>query len=149
MKKGDNKVIGRDEIKKVLPHREPFLLIDEITEVTAGKSASAVWHVRADYDIFRGHFPGNPVLPGVLMVEALAQTGAYAILLDEQFRGKLALFGGIDGVKFRGLVRPGDDLVLHSDLIRISSFGGKAKVLASVNGKTVCEGEILFAFAKE
>lgn len=142
-------MIGRDEIKKVLPHREPFLLIDEITEVQVGKSAKAVWHVREDYDVFRGHFPGNPVLPGVLMVEALAQTGAYAILLDEKFKGKLALFGGIDGVKFRGLVRPGDDLVLEAELKRISSFGGKAQARASVDGKTVCEGEIMFAFAKE
>lgn len=142
-------MIGREEIKKVLPHREPFLLIDEIMEVEVGKSAKAVWHVREDYDVFRGHFPGNPVLPGVLMVEALAQTGAYAILLDEKFKGKLALFGGIDGVKFRGLVRPGDDLVLEADLKRISSFGGKAAARASVDGKTVCEGEIMFAFAKE
>lgn len=142
-------MIGRDEIKKVLPHREPFLLIDEITEVEVGKSAKAVWHVREEYDVFRGHFPGNPVLPGVLMVEALAQTGAYAILLDEKFKGKLALFGGIDGVKFRGLVRPGDDLVLEAQLVRISSFGGKAQARASVDGKTVCEGEIMFAFAKE
>lgn len=142
-------MIGRDEIKKVLPHREPFLLIDEIIEVQVGKSAKAVWHVREDYDVFRGHFPGNPVLPGVLMVEALAQAGAYAILLDEKFKGKLALFGGIDGVKFRGLVRPGDDLVLEAELVRISSFGGKAQARASVDGKTVCEGEIMFAFAKE
>ncbi len=142
-------MIGREEIKKVLPHREPFLLIDEIMEVEVGKSAKAVWHVRADYDVFRGHFPGKPVLPGVLMVEALAQTGAYAILLDEKFRGKLALFGGIDGVKFRGQVRPGDDLVLEAELKRISSFGGKAAARASVDGKTVCEGEIMFAFAKE
>jgi 3-hydroxyacyl-[acyl-carrier-protein] dehydratase len=142
-------MIGREDIKKVLPHREPFLLIDEILKVEVGKSATAVWHVREDYDIFRGHFPGNPVLPGVLMVEALAQTGAYAILLDEKFRGKLALFGGIDGVKFRGLVRPGDDLVLEAELTRISSFGGKAQARASVDGKTVCEGGILFAFAKE
>jgi 3-hydroxyacyl-[acyl-carrier-protein] dehydratase len=142
-------MIDREEIKKVLPHREPFLLIDEIMEVEVGKSAKAVWHVREEYDVFRGHFPGNPVLPGVLMVEALAQTGAYAILLDEKFKGKLALFGGIDGVKFRGLVRPGDDLVLEADLKRISSFGGKAAARASVDGKTVCEGEIMFAFAKE
>jgi len=142
-------MIGREEIKKVLPHREPFLLIDEIIEVEEGKSATAVWHVKEDFFAFRGHFPGNPVLPGVLMVEALAQAGAYAILLDEKFRGKLALFGGIDGVKFRGLVRPGDDLVLEAELTRISSLGGKAKARASVNGKTICEGEIMFAFARE
>lgn len=142
-------MIGREEIKKVLPHREPFLLIDEILEVEIGKSATAVWHVREDYDVFRGHFPGNPVLPGVLMVEALAQTGAYAILKEERFRGKLAVFGGIDGVKFRGMVRPGDDLILRAELTRLSSIGGKADVHATVDGKTVCAGGIMFAFAKE
>ncbi|MEI6101073.1 MAG: 3-hydroxyacyl-ACP dehydratase FabZ [Eubacteriales bacterium] len=142
-------MIGREDIKKVLPHREPFLLIDEILEVEVGKSATAVWHVREDFFAFPGHFPGNPVLPGVLMVEALAQTGAYAILLQEEFKGKLALFGGINGVKFRGMVRPGDDLILHSELTRISSMGGKAIAKATVNGKTICEGEIMFVFAKE
>jgi 3-hydroxyacyl-[acyl-carrier-protein] dehydratase len=142
-------MIGREEIKKVLPHREPFLLIDEILEVEIGKSATAVWHVKEDFDVFRGHFPGNPVLPGVLMVEALAQTGAYAILLEERFKGKLAVFGGIDGVKFRGMVRPGDDLILHAELKRLSSIGGKADVIATVDGKTICSGEIMFAFAKE
>jgi 3-hydroxyacyl-[acyl-carrier-protein] dehydratase len=142
-------MIGREEIKKVLPHREPFLLIDEILEVEVGKSATAVWHVREDFFAFEGHFPGNPVLPGVLMVEALAQAGAYAILREERFQGKLAVFGGIDGVKFRGMVRPGDDLILHAELKRLSSIGGKADVQATVDGKTICAGEIMFAFAKE
>ena len=139
-------MFGREEIKQVLPHREPFLLIDEILECEVGVSAKGVWHVRDDFFAFPGHFPGNPVLPGVLIMEALAQTGAYAILRDEKYAGKLALFGGIDKAKFRGMVKPGDDLVLNAKLIRASSLGGKAEVFAEVNGKTVCSGEIMFAF---
>ena len=141
-------MISRDEIKKVLPHREPFLLLDEILEFEAGKWARAVWHLKEDYDVFRGHFPGQPILPGVLIVEALAQAGAFAILNDEKFAGKLALFGGINEVKFRGQVKPGDSLILYSELTRASAFGGKANVCAKVDDKVVCEGEILFAFAK-
>ncbi len=139
--------MDREGIKQILPHREPFLLIDEILECEVGKRAKAVWHITEDLDFFRGHFPGRPILPGVLMAEALAQTGAVAILQDERFAGRLAVFGGIDKMKFRGMVTPGMDLVLETEMIRLSSVGGKGIGRATVDGKVVCEGEIMFAFA--
>ncbi len=140
-------LIDKEGIKGIIPHREPFLLIDEIIEYEVAKSATAVWHITEDLYFFKGHFPGNPVLPGVLMVEALAQTGAVAILQDERFKGKLALFGGINKIRFRGMVKPGDDLILYTELIKISKYGGTGSVRATVNDKVVCEGEILFVFA--
>jgi 3-hydroxyacyl-[acyl-carrier-protein] dehydratase len=141
-------MISKEEIKKVLPHREPFLLIDEILEYEEAKSAVGVWHLSHDYPVFKGHFPGNPVLPGVLMVEALAQTGAYAMLKSPEFAGKLALFGGIKTMKFRKTAKPGDDLILKCEIIRKSSVGGTGSVRAEINGECVCEGEIMFVFAK-
>ena len=142
-------MIDREKIKKVLPHREPFALVDEITACVPGESAEGVWHLTEDYPVFKGHFPGNPMLPGVLMVEALAQTGAYAMLVCPEFAGKLALFGGIKSMKFRGQVKPGDDLILKCNIIRKSSIGGTGAVRAEVNGKCACEGEIMFVFVKE
>lgn len=139
--------MDREEIKQILPHRDPFLLIDEVLECEVGKRAKAVWHITEDLYFFKGHFPGRPILPGVLMAEALAQTGAVAILQDERFRGRLAVFGGIDQMKFRGMVTPGMDLILETEMTRLSSVGGKGRAKATVNGKVVCEGEIMFAFA--
>ena len=142
-------MIDREGIKNILPHRDPFLLVDEIIECEVGKSATGVWHVSPDFYAFKGHFPGRPILPGVLITEALAQTGAVAILQDERYKGKLAVFGAIKDAKFRGMVLPGDDLYLHAELLKLSSLGGKANVEAKVNGKVVCQGEIMFAFARE
>lgn len=141
--------MNREEIKQILPHRDPFLLIDEVEECEVGKRTKAVWRITEDLPFFRGHFPGRPVLPGVLMAEALAQAGAVAILQDERFAGRLAVFGGIDKMRFRGMVSPPCDLVLETEITRLSSVGGKGKGRASVDGRTVCEGEILFAFAPE
>ena len=142
-------MIGIEEIKQVLPHREPFALVDEILEYEPEVSATGVWHLTEDFPVFKGHFPGNPVLPGVLMVEALAQTGAFAMLKSPNFAGKLALFGGIKSMKFRKTAVPGDDLILKCQIIKKSSFGGTGAVRAEVNGECVCEGEIMFVFAKE
>lgn len=140
-------MIDREGIKKILPHRDPFLLIDEVTECEPGKGARAVWHITEDLPFFKGHFPGRPILPGVLMAESLAQTGAVAILSDEKFKGRLALFGGIDKMRFRGMVEPGTDLELETEITRLSSVGGRGKGTARANGKVVCEGELMFAFA--
>jgi len=131
----------------VLPHRPPFLLVDELVAVEPGQRATARWTPRADMAIFEGHFPGRPTLPGVLMVEALAQTGACAVLLDERYVGKLPLFGGVDGVRFRRQVLPGEVLDLEVEMTRLSARAGKGHGRASVNGQTACEADLLFVMA--
>lgn len=141
--------IDQEGIKKIIPHRDPFLFLDEVVECEVAKRTKAIWRIREDLFCFQGHFPGNPILPGVLIAEALAQAGAVAILQDERFKDRLAVFGGIDGVRFRGMVKPGDDLVLETEILRLSAMGGKGRVKATVDGKVVCEGEILFVLVKQ
>src|SRR4051794_23554619 len=129
----------------LLPHRAPFLLVDEITEIVPGTSAAGVWRLTGDEAFFAGHFPGRPTLPGVLMVEAIAQVGAYAVLSSPDVApGKLPLFGGVDGVRFRQQVVPGDTLELEVTLGRMSARAGKGKGRATVNGKLACEADLLF-----
>ena len=142
-------VLNQEEIKQIIPHRAPFLFLDEVLECEVAKRTKAVWRIREDLFCFKGHFPGNPILPGVLITEALAQAGAVAIRQDDKYKGRLAVFGGIDRVRFRGMVKPGDDLVLETEILRLSAMGGKGKVKATVDGKTVCEGEILFVLTKQ
>lgn len=142
-------ILDQEGIKKIIPHRDPFLFLDEILECEVAKRTKALWRIREDLFCFKGHFPGNPILPGVLITEALAQAGAVAILQDERFKGRLAVFGGIDGVRYRGMVKPGDDLILETEMLRLSTMGGKGKVKATVDGKVVCEGEILFVLVKQ
>ncbi|MDG2908048.1 MAG: 3-hydroxyacyl-ACP dehydratase FabZ [Acidimicrobiales bacterium] len=132
---------------QVLPHRAPFLFLTEVTELEVGVSASGHWLLTGDEDFFGGHFPGRPTLPGVLQCESIAQLGAYALLSDPAFSGRLALFGGIDKVRFRRQVLPGDRLDLHVDLGRMSARAGKGSGRASVEGETACECELLFVFA--
>ena len=132
---------------QVIPHRAPFLFLTEVTELEVGVSASGHWLLTGDEDFFVGHFPGRPTLPGVLQCESIAQLGAYALLSDPAFSGRLALFGGIDKVRFRRQVLPGDRLDLHGDLGRVSARAGKGSGRASVEGETACECELLFVFA--
>ena len=128
----------------VLPHRPPFLFVDEIVEVEPGQHAAGRWHLRGDEAFFAGHFPGRPTLPGVLMVEALAQVGAIAVLLEPRYTGKLPLFGGIDVVRFRRQVSPGETLDLHVEMGRLSARAGKGHGTASVGGEVACEVDLLF-----
>ena len=128
----------------ILAHRPPFLFVDEITALVPGQSGSGVWPLTGDEWFFSGHFPGRPTLPGVLMCEAIAQMGAIAVLTDERFAGKLPLFGGLDGARFRRQVLPGDTLELHVELGRMSSRAGKGTGRAVLRGETACECELMF-----
>ena len=128
----------------MLPHRPPFLFVDEIVDVEPGQSAHGRWTLTGDEAFFAGHFPGRPTLPGVLMVEALAQVGAIALLTDPRYEGKLPLFGGIDRARFRRQVVPGDTLDLAVTLGRMSARAGMGSGLASVDGAKACEAELFF-----
>ena len=129
---------------ELIPHREPFLFVDLLVALVPGQSATGLWHLTGDEDFFVGHFPGRPTLPGVLMCEAIAQVGACAILSDEKFKGKLPLFGGLDGARFRRQVSPGDVLEMSVQLGRMSALAGKGTGVAKVNGEIACECELLF-----
>lgn len=132
------------DIMSVLPHRPPFLLIDRIEEVVPGEKVVAIKNVTMNEPFFTGHFPGEPVMPGVLIVEAMAQAGAYAVLSMDEYKGKLAFFGGIDKAKFRRKVVPGDTLRIEVEIIKLKSIAGIGKGTAYVDGKKACEAEITF-----
>jgi 3-hydroxyacyl-[acyl-carrier-protein] dehydratase len=136
-------LLGRREIEEILPHRDPFLLIDEVLELVPGERVVARKRVtEADC---AGHFPGNPIMPGVKMVEALAQCGAVAVLSQEENKGKLALFAGIDDVRFKRVVRPGDLLTLQCDVEAVRGPIGKGKARATVDGELAVRGTLTFA----
>jgi 3-hydroxyacyl-[acyl-carrier-protein] dehydratase len=137
--------LGRAEIEAILPHREPFLLIDEIVELELGVRAVARKTVRDDEWYLTGHFPGRPIMPGVLIVEAMAQTGAVAVLSEEENRGRLALFAGIDDVRFKRLVLPGDELELTCVLERVRGPIGKGRATAHVGDELAARGTLTFA----
>ena len=136
-------MLNREEIEKIIPQRDPFLMIDEVEEYVPGESAIAYKNVREDEWYFKGHFPGNPIMPGVLITESLAQTGAVAILGMEENKGKNALFGGID--KFKKMVVPGDRLKLEVKIIKRKGPIGVGEAVATVDGKIAAKGELTFA----
>ena len=138
-------MLNKDEIKDIIPQREPFLMIDEVEEYVPGESAVAYKNVNEEEWYFKGHFPGNPIMPGVLICESLAQTGAVAILSMEENKGKNALFGGIDKMKFKKMVVPGDRLKLEVKIIKQKGPIGVGEAIASVDGKIAAKGELTFA----
>jgi 3-hydroxyacyl-[acyl-carrier-protein] dehydratase len=136
---------GRDEIETILPHREPFLLIDEVTELEPGRRVVARRDVKADDWWFPGHFPERPVMPGVLIVEAMAQAGAVAVLIEEANRGKIAFFAGIDDCRFKRVVEPGDVLTLVCDIDTVRGPIGRGKATAHVGSELAARGILTFA----
>ena len=138
-------MLNKEEIKKIIPQREPFLMIDEVEQYVPGESCTAYKKVREEEYYFKGHFPGNPIMPGVLIVESLAQTGAVAILSMEENKGKNALFGGIDKLRFKKQVVPGNVLKLEVKIIKRKGPIGVGEAIATVDGKLAVKGELTFA----
>lgn len=139
--------LNSNEIQKIIPHRYPFLLIDRIIELEPGHSAKAIKNVTVNEPFFAGHFPEYHVMPGVLIVEALAQAGAVTILSMDEYKGKLALFAGIDKCKFKYQVKPGDQLILEAEVISKRGVLGVAKGIAKVGDKIACEAVLKFAIS--
>jgi 3-hydroxyacyl-[acyl-carrier-protein] dehydratase len=134
-----------DALVAMLPQKPPFRFVDSVDAVEFAVSIVARYRVTGDEAFLQGHFPGNPILPGVIQIEALAQAGALTLLGDERYAGRLALFGGVDKVRFRRVVRPGDELLLEVTVERLSARGGWAQARSSVDGTTTCEARMFFA----
>jgi 3-hydroxyacyl-[acyl-carrier-protein] dehydratase len=140
-----NTPFGREQIEEILPHREPFLLLDEVLELVPGSHVVARKTVREDEWYLAGHFPGRPVMPGVLIVEAMAQAGAVAVLIEEQNRGKIAFFAGIDDCRFKRVVSPGDVLTLTCEIDSVRGPVGRGKATAHVGDELAARGTLTFA----
>jgi 3-hydroxyacyl-[acyl-carrier-protein] dehydratase len=140
--------LGPAEIRELIPHRYPFLLVDRIEELEPGVRAVGIKNVSQNEPFFQGHFPDYPVMPGVLIIEALAQVGAVGVMAGGEHQDKLALFAGIDGVRFRRQVLPGDVLTLEVEIGRLKGRAGRGTGRATVGDERVCEAELMFAFAE-
>ena len=139
--------LGPAQIRELIPHRYPFLLVDRIEEIEPGVRAVGLKNVTQNEPFFQGHFPDYPVMPGVLIIEAMAQVGAVGVMAGREHRDRLALFAGIDGVRFRRQVLPGDVLRMEVEITRLKGMVGRGKGRATVDGERVCEAELMFAFA--
>ena len=133
------------EIMSMIPHRYPFLLIDRITECVPGKYSKGYKTLTMNEPFFQGHFPGNPIMPGVLQAEALAQMGAGILMTTEEYKGKLVVYAGIDNCRFKSIVRPGDRLDMHVELTKVRGPIIKAHGKATVDGKTAVEADMIFS----
>lgn len=137
-------LMNKEQIEQIIPHRDPFLLIDEVIEMEPGKRIKARKYIKNDEFWFKGHFPEKPVVPGVLLIEMLAQAGAVAVLCMDENKGKIGFLGGVDKAKFRRMVEPGDIVDLEVEIIKIKGPVGIGKALASVNGEKAVSAEISF-----
>ncbi|SHH19836.1 3-hydroxyacyl-ACP dehydratase FabZ [Tepidibacter thalassicus] len=142
-------MLNIDQIKEIIPHRYPFLLVDKIVELEEGKKAVGIKNVTLNEPFFQGHFPEYPLMPGVLIVEAMAQVGAVAMMSVEENKGKLGVFTGIDKVRFRREVRPGDTLRMEVELVAMRRGIGKAEAKAYVGEELVCSGNLMFALVEK
>src|SRR5699024_4859639 len=138
-------MLEAQDIKDIIPHRYPFLLVDKVIEKEEAKRIVGVKNVTINEPFFQGHFPGHPVMPGVLILEALAQVGAIAVLDMEENKGKIGFLAGVDKCRFKRQVQPGDQLQLEVEILRMKGPVGKGKAIATVDGETACEAEITFA----
>jgi 3-hydroxyacyl-[acyl-carrier-protein] dehydratase len=138
-----------DPLVALLPHRPPFRFVDHVVEMVPGERIEATYTVTGDEDFLAGHFPGRPTFPGVLQLEALAQAGAIALLADERYAGRLPLFGGVENVRFRRQVVPGDVLTLAVELEKLSARGGWGAATATVEGRPSCAGRLFFVLAPD
>ena len=141
-------MINAEEIMQIIPHRYPFLLVDKVIELEAGKRVVGIKNVSINEPFFQGHFPGRPVMPGVLIIEAMAQVGAVGILKMPDYQGKLALFAGIDKARFRRQVVPGDQLRIEVEVVKLKGQVGKCEARAYVGDDLACEAQLMFAVEK-
>ena len=142
-------MLNIDQIKELIPHRYPFLLVDKVIELEEGKRAVGIKNVTANEPFFQGHFPNYPIMPGVLIIEAMAQVGCVAMMSMDENKGKLGVFAGIDKVRFKKEVRPGDTLTMEVEMLSVRRNIGKATAKAFVGEELACTGELLFALVQK